>query len=77
MKRLTVTYNDITIFDADVDSFKWEDGPDGVTVAGKTKGARASGGGGGLLDLLAGARKQQTAAIVEERKQELAAESGS
>lgn len=70
MKRLTVTYDGTTIFDADVDSFRWEDGPDGVTVVGKVKGAKPS-GGGGLLDLLAGARKQQTAAIVEERKTEL------
>ena len=69
MKRLTVTYDGTTIFDADVDSFKWEDGPDGVTVVGKLKGAKPS--GGGLLDLLAGARKQQTAAIVQERKAEL------
>lgn len=70
MKRLTITYGEVLIHDAEVESFKWEETPDGVAVVGKLKTTKAS-GGGGLLEMLAGARKQQTAAMIEERKAEL------
>lgn len=70
MKRLVITYGEVLIHDAEVDSFKWEETPEGVVVVGKVKATKTS-GGSGLLEILAGARKQQTAAIIEERKAEL------
>ena len=69
MKRLTITYNDTTLFDGTVDEFAWQDSAQQVSVVGKFK--RQPAAGGGLLDLLTSARKDKTAAIVQERKAEL------
>lgn len=37
MKRLTITYNGIPLFDGDVDEMAWTDTTQGVTVQGKIK----------------------------------------
>ena len=57
MKRLVVTYGDITVVDSDVEEFTWQDSDGAVHVSAKwrTKSAPAS----GLLELLAGANRQR------------------
>ena len=71
MKRLTITYNDTTLFDGTVDEFAWQDSAQQVSVVGKFKRQPAQSAGGGLLEMLTSARKDKTAAIVQERKAEL------
>lgn len=73
MKRLTVTYNGATLFDADVAELVWSDVANGVKVEGKLH--KASGGGvGGLLEQLAGASKSKTQRMVEDKRTELESE---
>ena len=57
MKRLVVTYGDITLVDSDVEELTWQDSDGAVSVSAKwrTKSASSS----GLLDLLAGATRQR------------------
>lgn len=75
MKRLKIEYNGLVLWDADVEELQWNDGPQGVSVAGKAK-KQAAGGAtvGGLLQQLVGASKQQTQAAVEEKRAAYTAE---
>jgi hypothetical protein len=63
MKKLTVIYNDMTLFDDDIDEFVWQETNSGVTAQGKIKKASAS--SGGFFNALASARKQQTEQTVK------------
>lgn len=67
MKRVAITYRDLTLCEADdVEQFSFTETDEGVQVAvkfRKQKPARHStggGGGGGLMDLLAAASKSKT-----------------
>lgn len=71
MRHLTITYNDVTIFDGQVDEFTWSDSDGGILVKGGVKRAPAGGGLGGLLGAMAGARRQQTENIAAARQLEL------
>lgn len=54
MKRLTVTWNGTSLFDADIEELVFTDNDQGVKVEGRLKRGPS---GGGLLDLLATAGK--------------------
>ena len=75
MRRLTITYGDTILFDADnIDQFQWNETAGGVAVTAKvTTPAATKPGGGGLLDMLTSARRQQTEAIATEHKRALQA----
>lgn len=71
MKRVTITYGDQTLCEADdVEQFSFTETGDGVQVAvkfRKQKPARHStGGGGGLMDLLSAASKARAKTEIEE-----------
>ena len=51
MKHLTITYDGITLFDADVDECQWSDSAAGVAIKGISKRPNG-GGGGGRLEML-------------------------
>lgn len=70
MKRLTIIYNDLTVFDADVDEFQWQDTDTSVSVVGKTKTAGKS-SSAGLLDMITQVSRKRTDAVVQEKKLEL------
>lgn len=64
MKRLTVTYNGLTLVDDDVTDFNLSESGEGVKVEGRFKVAdrpAASGSAGSLLSALAGASKAAAA----------------
>lgn len=69
LKRLTITYGDLTLFDGDVAELSWLDSAGGVKVEGKTRQAAK---GGGLFEALgsglASAQKAKTQRVVEEKK---------
>lgn len=75
MKHLKVEYNNIVLFDGEVDEVNWSDSPNGVTVTGKVRGS--GGGGGGLLDILTAASRRSTESMANQKKAELAAETSS
>lgn len=75
MKHLKIEYNNIVLFDGDVDEVNWSDGPNGVTVTGKIKGS--GGAGGGFLDLLTAASRRQNESVIAQKRAELAAETPS
>ncbi len=66
MKRLTITYGDMTVFDGDVSEFTWTDNPGSVQVVGKVRTPKA---GGNILDALVSASKRQTQNIATEYRQ--------
>jgi len=70
MKNLKIEYNGLLLFDAEVDEFQWNDGPQGVSVAGKLKKAAASAASpvGGFLERIVGASKAQTQQVIEEKR---------
>ena len=74
MKRLTISYNGATLFDADVAEFLWSDVSNGVKVEGKIRKTSSGGGVGGLLEQLAGASKSKTQRMVEDKRTELESE---
>lgn len=63
MKRLTITYDGINLFDADVDEITWSDANGGVSVQGKVKANAPK----GLLEMLTEKSRQAT----ENRRTEL------
>lgn len=74
MKNLKIEYNGSVLFDGDVEEFQWNDGPQGVSVAGKLKRQQPAGGAnpvGGFLEKLVGASKQQTQQVIEEKRASL------
>ena len=64
MKRLTIIYGDVTIHDAEVDSFSWDDSAGYVAVTGETK-AKAAPAGAGLLEMLSQVSRRKTEAVVK------------
>jgi hypothetical protein len=68
LKRLTITYNDFTVFDGEVDEFTWQDNAAGVSVSGKVKSRPQS---SGLMDIISQASRKKTEAVVEQKKLEL------
>lgn len=77
MKHLKVEYNNIVLFDGEVEEVNWSDSPNGVTVTGKVRASAAAGSGGGFLDFLTAASRRQTEAVANQKKAELAAETAS
>ena len=72
MRHLTITYNDVTIFDGEVNEFTWSDSDGGIVVKGGVKRVAPAGGGlGGLLGAMAGARRQQTENLAAAKQLEL------
>lgn len=62
MKRVTITYGEHSLFEADdVEQFAFTETDDGIQVTVKLRKQKplrhSSGGGGGLMDLLAAAGK--------------------
>lgn len=72
MKHLTITYDNHTLFDADIDELVWVDNDSGVKVEGRLKktAAPTSGLGAGLLDMLTQASKAKTQQLADEKRQE-------
>lgn len=68
MKRLTITYNSLTLYDGDVDEIMWNENESGVRVEGRRKPVSAPSAGGGLLDLLTNASKAKTQQVIEEKR---------
>ncbi len=71
MKRLTITYGDLTLVDEDVEAISWADEPNGVTVTGKRPKQQGVGGGlGGLLGQLSAGSRRQTAELIATKRAE-------
>lgn len=71
MAVLTITYAGLTLFDGEVDGFRWDDVPgQSVTVTGQLAKPKAAAAGGlsSIVDMLAQASKAKTA----EKRRELA-----
>lgn len=62
MKNLKVIYNDVVMFDSEIQEFIWTDSPNGVKVEGRVNAGKpgGGGGGGGLLDMITGLSKKAT-----------------
>lgn len=74
MKKLTIIYDDRTLFDGDVAEFNWNETANGVKVEGKI---RKSGNGGGaeqIVKMLSGMSKNKTQKMVEEKQAEYQSE---
>ncbi len=67
MKRLTITYNNQTLFDGEVTELAWTDHPGGVRVEGKTR-TPAGGGPAGLIGMLTAASKAKTQQAIEDKR---------
>lgn len=75
MKKLKIEYNNVILFDGEVDEIMWSDGPAGVSISGKHKKTVKQGGGAnGLLDMLTSASKKKTESMVETGHAELLVE---
>jgi hypothetical protein len=72
LKHLTVTYNDHTLFDGEVNELVWADSDSGIKIEGRIK--KAGNNSGGLLDMLANASKNRTAEMVADKRQQLETE---
>lgn len=70
-KHLRVEYNDVILFDGDVDEVVWSDGAAGVSVTGKIKRQAGGAGAGSFFEKLAAASKAKTADAVEKGHAEL------
>jgi hypothetical protein len=71
VSALTITYAGLTLFDGEVEGFRWDDVPgQSVTVTGQLAKPKAAGGGGlsAVVDMIAQASKAKTA----EKRRELA-----
>lgn len=71
MSRLTVTYAGLTLFDGEVEGFRWDDVPgSSVTVTGQLAKPKAAAAGGlsSIVDMLAQASKAKT----DQKRRELA-----
>lgn len=68
MKKLVITYGDMTLYDGDVAELTWQESGSGVKVEGRV---RAAAKGGGILEALgsglASASKAKTERMVEEK----------
>lgn len=73
MKQLTIRYGDITVFDGQVDEFRWTDNADEVTVVGRIRRAKPA---SGLLDVLTGLSKAKTEAKRESYGESIAPVNG-
>ena len=60
MKHLTITVEDLTLFDGDVDEIVFTDSDAGVSIQGKMRRATTSNGGAALMQLLSSATKKST-----------------
>lgn len=65
MKHLKVEYNDVVLFDGEVDEVVWSDGASGVNVSGKFKRQGGAGNAAGFFEKIAAASKAKTAEAVE------------
>lgn len=63
-KRLTITYGDVTVHDADVDEFSWTDCDGYVCVTGEVKAVKAA-PAAGLLEMLTQASRRKTEAVAK------------
>lgn len=70
MPVLTITYADLTLFDGEVDGFRWDDVPgQSVTVTGQLAKPKAAASGlSAIADMIAAASKAKTT----EKRQQLA-----
>lgn len=61
MKRVTITYGEHSLFEADVEQFAFSETDDGIQVTVKLRKQKpvrhSNPGGGGLMDLLSAASK--------------------
>lgn len=64
MKRLTITYGAVTLFDAEVAQLEWTDAEGHVKVEGRVR----SPGGGGILQALTSASRNKTDAHIEAKR---------
>lgn len=69
MKRLTITYDGVTLFDGEVAEIAWKDSENEVSVTGKQRKQSAATAVSGLGDMLAKARKAQTEKLVTEKRE--------
>jgi len=58
VKHLTITVENLTLFDGDVDEIIFTDSDAGVSIQGKMRRATTSGGGAALMQLLSSATKK-------------------
>lgn len=70
MPTLTITYCGMTLFDGEVDGFRWDDLPGhSVTVTGQLTKPKAAGTGlGALAEMITAASRKKTEAVIEEKK---------
>lgn len=72
MKHLTIVYNNVTMFDGEIEEFSWTDTASGVKVEGRLTPLRGNGNGmGSFFDSLLGASKAKTEQKVAEGKADL------
>jgi len=75
VKRLTITYDDVTLVDVDVEEFGWQDTDGQVAVTGKWRPVKPSAAAGsGLLDLISSASRQRTQSMADRKRSERDAE---
>lgn len=72
MKRLTITYDGITLYDADVDELIWSDSQDQVAVTGRRRKPAGAGALAGLGDVLARASRAKTQAVADKHQEDAA-----
>lgn len=71
MKRLTITYNGMTLFDDSVDQVMWAEDELGMKVEGrKKKAAAGQPSGQGLIDLLTSASRAKTQSVIEDKRRQ-------
>lgn len=70
MKKLVITYGDMTLYEGDVAELTWQESGSGVKVEGRQKPSKGA-GAGGILEVLgsglASASKAKTERMVEEK----------
>lgn len=74
MKKLTIIYDDRTIFDGDVAEFNWNETANGVKVEGKIRKTANGGGAEQIVKMLSGMSKNKTQKMVEEKQAEYQSE---
>lgn len=73
MKRLTITYGDMTLCDEEVEEITWSDKSDGIGVSAKRPRAQQV-GISGLLGQLAGSSRTRTNAIAAAKRADIDAD---
>lgn len=70
MPNLTITYCGMTLFDGDVEAFRWDDVPgQSVTVTGQLAKTKTAGNGlGAIADLISAASRKKTDTMIAEKK---------